>query len=236
MAQVPRRKFLKTIGGAAVASAFPNVVLGAQRPAPNIAIFWEPGFPAIQDCGVTREILQEALRNASFLTERELNDQLIIKHFDLLITPYGSAFPKRAWPQILKYLRMGGNWLNLGGIPLSRPVVRTGGQWRAESHQTTYHKALGITHSFPVRVNAITTYEAPNELKSGFKAQEIYELYVRLSSSNNEPAEAGSDGPHEGVVHPLVLGMNRDRRAIAAPVIQIDRLLAEFAGGRWVFA
>ena len=30
--------------------------------------------------------------------------------------------------------------------------------------------------------------------------------------------------------------MNRERRAIAAPVIQIDRLLADFAGGRWVFA
>jgi len=213
-------------------------VLGTQRPPPNIAIFWEPGFPEFEGCGVTREILQEAFGNvaASFLTERELIDQLIFRHFDLLITPYGSAFPKRAWPQILKYLRMGGSWVNLGGIPLSRPVVRTGGQWRAESHQTTYHKALGITHSFPVRVNAITTYEAANELKSGFKAEEIFALYVRLSSSNSEPAEAGSDGPHEGVVRSLVLGLNRDRRAIAAPVIQIDRLLSEFAGGRWVLA
>jgi len=238
VAQFPRRKFLKTIGGAAVASALPGVVLGAQRPQPNVAIFWEPGFPAIQGCGVTREILQEALGDlaSSFLTERELIDQLSSTRFDLLITPYGSAFPKRAWTQILKYLRMGGSWLNLGGIPLSRPVVRTGGQWRAESHQTTYHKALGITHSFPVGVNTITAYDSANELKSGFKAQEIFVLYVRLSSSNNEPAEAGSDGPYEGIVHPLVLGLNRDRRAIAAPVIQIDRMLAEFAGGRWVLA
>ncbi|HXC69074.1 MAG TPA: beta-galactosidase, partial [Pyrinomonadaceae bacterium] len=101
-------------------------------------------------------------------------------------------------------------------------------------HQATYHKALGITHSFPVQTSGITSYEG--DLKSGFKAQEIYELYVRLSSTNNEPDEAGSDGPHEGVVHSLVLGMNRDRRPIAAPVIQLDRLLADFAGGRWVFA
>lgn len=236
MAHFPRRKFLKTVGGAAFASAFPHVVLGAQSAPKNIAIFWEPGFPAIQGCGVTREVLLEALGNASFLTERELNDQIIIRHFDLLITPYGSAFPKRAWPEILKYLRMGGNWLNLGGIPLSRPVVRAGDQWRAEPHQTTYHKALGITQSFPVGVTAITTYDAANDLKSGFKAQEIYELYVRLSSSNNEPAEAGSDGPHEGIVYPLLLGLNRDRRPIAAPVIQIDRLLSTFAGGRWVLA
>ena len=59
---------------------------------------------------------------------------------------------------------------------------------------------------------------------------------MRLSSSNNEPEEAGSDGPHEGVVQPLILGLNRDRRPVAAPVIQIDRLLHDFAGGRWVFA
>jgi hypothetical protein len=60
-------------------------------------------------------------------------------------------------------------------------------------------------------------------------------LYVRLSSSSNEPDEAGSDGPHEGVVQPLVFGLNREGRAIAAPVVQIDRLSGEFAGGRWVF-
>jgi phosphomannomutase len=62
------------------------------------------------------------------------------------------------------------------------------------------------------------------------KAAEIYELYVRLSSSNNEPDEAGSDGPHEGIVEALL----KDR--VAAPVIQIDRLRGEFAGGRWILA
>jgi hypothetical protein len=61
-------------------------------------------------------------------------------------------------------------------------------------------------------------------------------LYIRLSSSSNEPDEAGSDGPHEGIVQPLILGLNRDGRPIAAPVIEIDRLLAGFAGGRWLFA
>ena len=181
-----------------------------------------------------RESLGES--GSRFLSERELIDQLDASRFDLLITPYGSAFPKRAWPAIFKYLRAGGNWLNLGGIPLTRPVVRSGGAWRAESQQTTYHKHLAITHSFPVQTTGITTYEAVNDLKSGFKAQEIYELYVRLSSSKNEPDEDGSDGPHEGVVRPLMLGLNREGRSIAAPVIQIDRLLADFAGGRWVFA
>ncbi|HET9479698.1 MAG TPA: beta-galactosidase, partial [Pyrinomonadaceae bacterium] len=80
-------------------------------------------------------------------------------------------------------------------------------------------------------------YQGPyNELARSFNANEIYELYVRLSSTNNEPDEAGSDGPHEGGVESLVVGLNREGRAIAAPVMQIDRWQAEFAGGRWVFA
>ena len=174
--QFPRRKFLKTIGSAAVASAFSDVVLGAQRQPPAVAVFWESAFPSIQGCSVTQETLRQSLSNfaVSFLTERELIEQLGAERFDLLITPYGSAFPKRAWNAMLKYLRAGGNWLNVGGVPLSRPVVRAGGQWRAESHQATYHKLLGITHSFPVQTTAITSYEG--DLKSGFKAREIYEL------------------------------------------------------------
>ena len=192
----------------------------------------------MQGCDLTEEVLRQSLSGfaVNFLNERDLIAQLGAARFDLLITPYGSAFPKRAWRDLLKYLRAGGNWLNVGGVPLSRPVVRADAEWRAEPHQTTYHKQLGITHSFPIKAAAISTYEAGDDIKNDFKAQEIYELYVRLSSSNNEPDESGSDGPHEGIVSPLVLGMNRDRRPIAAPVIQIDRLLADFAGGRWVFA
>ena len=43
---------------------------------------------------------------------------------------------------------------------------------------------------------------SPTHDSAGFKADEVYELYVRLSSTNNEPDEAGSDGPHEGIVQP----------------------------------
>lgn len=225
MTNFPRRKFLKTIGTAAVATALPNVILGVQSQAPRVAVFWEPDFRAIQSHDYTLETLQQALKDfaVTLLNERDLIAQLNPTRFDLLVTPYGSAFPKHAWPTILKYLRDGGNWFNIGGVPLSRPIVRDGARWRVEPKQTTYHKRLGITHSFPVDASA-------------YKANEVYELYVRLSSSNNEPDEAGSDGPHEGIVEPLVSISNSDGRVVAVPVIQIDRLLGEFAGGRWVLA
>jgi Cellulase (glycosyl hydrolase family 5) len=232
----PRRKFLKTIGAAAVASALPNVTLGAQPQQPSAALFWEPGFRAIQGPDLTLEMLQQGLKDftVTSLNERELIAQLSTTRFDLLVTPYGSAFPRRAWPTILKYLLDGGNWLNIGGVPLSRPIIRERGSWLVEPKQATYHKRLGITHWFPVNTS---TYTAPLYLlQGGFKANEVYELYVRLSSSNNEPDEAGSDGPHEGIVQPVVTLVNADRQPMAAPFIQIDRLLGEFAGGRWVLA
>jgi hypothetical protein len=207
-----------------VATALPDVVFGAQSPSPAVALFWERDFPVAINGEITLETLQEALKGfaVSVLNERALIAQLNASSFALLITPYGSAFPKRAWNALLKYLRSGGNWLNLGGVPLLRPTVRVGSQWQLEEPQTTYHKRLGITHSFPIDANAITTYKAVPEFMAGadagtlIKATQINELYIRLSSSNNEPDEAGSDGPHEGVVQPLVLDstakVDRSRR------------------------
>jgi hypothetical protein len=236
VAKLPRRKFLKTIGSAAVATALPQVLLGAQSEKRSVAVFWEPDFRAFQGCDISRETLQRALGSfkVDFLSERDLIAQLNAARFDLLITPHGSAFPKRIWNALLKYLLAGGNWLNLGGIPLRSPVVRDGSRWWVEQPQAAYHKRLGITHSFPVDTSRLTLGQS--EVGSRFRADRIYELYLRLSSTNNEPDEAGSDGPHEGVVRPLVSMVNGDGRPVAAPIIQIDRLRGDFAGGRWVFA
>ena len=220
------------MGGAAVASALPRVALAQTK---RIAVFREQGFPSIQAADVPAEAL--AAVGAVFLSQQELIARLNARDFDLFINPYGSAFPKRAWKVMLEYLRAGGNWLNLGGVPLSRPVSRTSSRWRAEPYQASYHKRLGITHFFPVDAAQITKYESDvRELAQSFRAAEVYELYVRLSSTSNEPDEAGSDGPHEGGVQSLVFGLSREGRRIAAPVVQIDRWQAEFAGGRWVLA
>ena len=217
------------MGGAAVVTALPQIVIGQTKR--SVAVFQERGFPAIQSADFSFTGL-----DVTFLSEQQLA-RLNPREFYLFVNPYGSAFPKRAWSAILKYLQAGGNWLNLGGVPLSRPVVRTASGWRAEPYQAAYHKRLGITHYFPVDVRNVVKYQsAREELARAFDAKEIYELYVRLSSTSNEPDEAGSDGPHEGVVESLVLGLNREGRAIAAPIVQIDHHQAEFADGRWVFA
>lgn len=227
--KLPRREFLQTLGGAAVVSALPSFVQG--QTSRRIAVFREQGFPRIQAADFNPDLA------VTYLTEEQLIARLNAKDFDLFVNPYGAAFPKRAWKAILGYLRAGGNWLNCGGVPLSRPVVRRGSVWAAEPYQTTYHKRIGITHSFPVAGRKIVKYQSAHpELVQDFNAKEIYELYIRLSSTSTEPDEAGSDGPHEGGIESLIFGLNRAGRAIAAPVIQIDRWQAEFNGGRWIFA
>ena len=226
--KLPRRTFLQTLGGAAVVGALPGIVRAQTK---KIAVFQEPGFPR------GHSVDPSFGASLTFLSEQELIARLNARDFTLFINPYGSAFPRRAWNVILKYLQDGGNLLNLGGVPLSLPVVRTASGWPVLPYQASFHKRLGITHFFSVDASKVVKYQGVHEeLTRGVDPKEIFELYVRLSSTNNEPDEAGSDGPHEGVVEPLVVGLSTEGRAIAAPVIQIDRHQGEFAGGRWVFA
>ena len=47
----------------------------------------------------------------------------------LLILPNSACFPVEARPQLLAYLKGGGNLLTIGGPPLSRQVVKVNGEW-----------------------------------------------------------------------------------------------------------
>ena len=119
------------LGSAAILAA------RGQAVRPLVAVFWEPGFPAVDIAPIEKVALERP--GVSLVGEAELAD---LTRSSLLITPYGSAFPKAAWKHILRHLRRGGNWLNLGGVPLAVPVVRERAQWRQEIRQTAYHKAL----------------------------------------------------------------------------------------------
>jgi hypothetical protein len=160
VAKLPRRKFLKTIGGAAVATALPRVSFGAQGRPRSIAFFWEPDFPDPWAGQLRLETLPVSVRDlAVVLSEQDLSTQLDATRFDLLVTLNGSMFPMRAWDPLLKYLRAGGNWLNIGGVPLKNPVIRNSSGWQTLPTQSTFHKQLGITHSFPVPADQIASYQ-----------------------------------------------------------------------------
>ena len=249
--QFNRRTFLKTISGAAVAGAVSTLPAFAsfkqtKEPSarrPRVAVFYEPSFPA-GEINLSREDLGKALNDveALFMGVEELKSNLRAGDFDLSVNPYGAQFPKEAYSAISKYLRAGGNWINIGGVPFAVPVDREPGGWRKETRQTAYHKKLGITQAFPVQADGlhfesgVHLHGDPTSFSSGFKAEEIYEFYVRFTVVNDFPDESGTGGQRDAVLHPLLHGVDGVKRRIAAPLIRVDRLQGDYAGGRWIFA
>ncbi len=236
-----RRQFLQSaLATAAIGISGRIVSSTGSAPRLRVASLYVPGFPGVDAPrihGVGPALDEE-------LTVIGMNDlgRLTPDRFDVFVTSYGSAFPKDAWPALLAYLRAGGNWVNLGGVPCAVPVVWDAGAWRAEARTTEYHRRLGFTLGCAVDAGSVKAWRANEALPwtSGllghFRARTVWELYYRLSSVADTPGESGSAGPMEAVVQPLVTGYDGDRRAVAAPFVMLDWLGGEFAGGRWVFA
>ncbi|MCX6538702.1 MAG: cellulase family glycosylhydrolase [Acidobacteria bacterium] len=253
-----RREFLNTVGGVAVASGMQASGLEAvgellqTTPADKrrVAVLLEPGFPSIDAQPVPEPQLREALAefDAAWLGVDALANQLTRDRFDVLVTPYGSAFPKHAWNAIRAFLAAGGHWVNLGGVPLAVPVVGGSGAWRPEVRQTAYHKSLGITQAFPITIPPAVEWEVSARhpfaaaLLGQISTPSAFAFYVRFSETRQFPDEDGSDGPRDAMIEPLLAAMRIDTEAgkavsrwpIAAPVVLIDRVRGERAGGRWV--
>ncbi|MBI3005887.1 MAG: cellulase family glycosylhydrolase [Ignavibacteriales bacterium] len=208
----------------------------------RIAVFYDASFPVVDGMPISRQQLVSALagRRAEFLNADEVQKRLKARDFHTLISPYGSAFPKQAAQVVFDFLRAGGNWVNLGGVPLAVPVSRDGKGWRQESRQTAYHKKLGITQAFSVRTPPIVGYttelDGAELLFEAFRAEEAFGLYIRFTSTKDYPDEDGSAGQRDAVLRTLVWGLSADGVKRLAPFVVIDRLQGEYAGGRWVFA
>jgi len=253
-----RRRFLGTVGSVAVASgvqasgleAVGELLQATPASRRRVAVLLQPGFPTIDAQPIPEPQLRAALAEfaAAWLDIEALASQLTRDRFDVLVTPYGSAFPKRAWSAIRAFLTAGGNWVNLGGVPLAVPVVGANGAWRAEVRQTAYHRTLGITQAFPVAIAPAVEWEVSARhlfaaaLVGQISRSSAFAFYVRFSDTRQFPDEDGSDGPRDAVVEPLLSAIRIDTGAgntasrwpIAAPVVLIDRLRGERAGGRWI--
>ena len=84
-----------------------------------------------------------------FVNLAELQKRILSAKNDLLVIPYGSAFPADAWDAIQKHLDQG-NLLVLGGRPFFIPVYRDSAGWRIGSVQNSYARHAGIEHAYPV--------------------------------------------------------------------------------------
>jgi hypothetical protein len=247
-----RRAFLQTVGGVAVAGTVRIPGLSAHelpweaQPAarPRVAVLWEQGFPTLDASVVSEAILTDALAecDVTWIGVEAFAGRPGSEAFDLLLTPYGSAFPRLAYAALVDHLARGRHWINLGGAPCAVPVVRRGEEWKQELRQVSLHRRLGITQAFPVAATQVKTWQASDEcewaraLVEHFAASTVHELYVRFTAEKDFPDEDGSAGPRDAVMRALAYGVDAEGIRRAAPFVAIDRLLGEFAGGRWVFA
>jgi hypothetical protein len=212
----------------------------------KLVVLWEAGFPFVETVETTQEALRAALPEdaaVAFVGVKGL-EAALAEPSAVLLTPYGSAFPKAAWPALQAFLQRGGSWVNLGGAPLSRPVRRNAdGSWHVEVPQTAYGKELGINQAFPIEfgpplceergqwewADALARMNPPPAIP---KMNRAWALQVRCTETKDFPQEQGSSGTRDAALRSQCYA-GRDGKRLAAPIIVIDRLRGPCAGGRW---
>ena len=206
-----------------------------------IVLFNEPNFPTLGTSTLPLPALKKALSAAgpvvSFGLDRfsELDPQKV----DLLVMPYGSAFPKAGWEKIHDYLKHGGNLLVLGGRPFEVPVLMRDKKWEAESPQTAYYQSLNIEQVNAVPAKRVVKHQGaqgqPLLSDLAFPPMEAHSLMVRLTEIDQEN-RCGAIGPMDSELKPLMWGLDAKGVRVSAPVVMLDRFQGPFAGGRWIFA
>jgi hypothetical protein len=124
------------------------------RASAKVVVFWQEGFPTVASDPVERATLEKALEGTSPQFADVANIQMTgtLKGAELLVLPYGSAFPTDAWKAIEQYLSDGGNLLVIGGQALRVPVTEEDGNFVEARAQDTYSRALDFRHTYEVPV------------------------------------------------------------------------------------
>ena len=205
--------------------------------APRALVFHAAGFPAID--APESPVDGPALERAASVAE--LNTRLRLKDVDVLVLPYGSAFPVDAWPRIRAFAKLGGSLVVLGGAPFHEPVRFENGAWTRAPRQTVFAHDLLIGPAEPVPVApGSKTTNAPGA-PFGFTAtvpdpKTTWALTLRLSTRKDMPEEHGSAGPRDAVARALAHVVDANGTPRGCPILEIDHHRGEAAGARWIFA
>ena len=200
----PRKNCLRILPLALGILVWGNTALFAK-----VVVFWQPGFPTVASQPISRNALTQAFAGESpvFAGLDALRDPSTLAETDLLVLPYGSAFPAEGWSAICSYLHGGGNLLILGGQPFRVPVIAVNGTYHADREQDTYSRVLGFPHTYAVPV-------APGA-RFGWKTGYTFLHANALRARRFFAVEGHLDGLG------YMVDSNGDR--VAAPVIVADR-------------
>jgi hypothetical protein len=203
----------------------------------GVVIFYEAAFPAADSAGASREQLAAQLPGAQFVAADGLGAALGNASTQLLLLPFGSAFPEQDWAAIYAYLQRGGNLLVLGGRPFTRAAYREGNNWKLREYSVRFARQLLIdqyqdtpgSEGMEFQTNPEVTFQPQRfSWKRGFSP------VIRLSAVDLYP-RGGSAGSIDARLDTLAWGV-KDGRRFSAPLVEIDHQQNGFDGGRWIFA
>ncbi len=207
---------------------------------PGVIVFWEDGFPSADTAQPSRGQVSAMLPGAAFTTKDHLADALNAEETKLLVLPYGSAFPEELWPAIHGYLERGGNLLVLGGRPFTRAAYKEKGkdreEWMLRPPIQAFARSLFLNDYQETPASDAAAFRANEDFSflslPVFAWKRAWSATVRLTDEDLYRRE-GSAGSLDARLDTLVWGVANGRK-LAAPIIEIDHLQNQFAGGRWL--
>jgi hypothetical protein len=201
----------------------------------NVVVFRESGFPTGDSAPVPESLLRGALPNAQFAPAADLKTHLASAQ--LLVLPYGSAFPEESWAEIYAFLQRGGNLLVLGGRPFTRAAYRDGASWKLRDYSVRYTRPLMIDQYQDTPSSDGLKFESNPDIPLNipqFAWKRGFSPIIHLSTVDLYN-RGGSAGSIDSKLDALAWGSSNDGRRMSAPVIQIDHYRNGFDGGRWIF-
>jgi hypothetical protein len=216
----------------------------ASRP-PRAAVFQAPGFPTADSPAIDDATLVTALSGLPIDTidsPAGLASRLKREDHDVLMLPYGSAFPLEAWAAIHDFVKGGGGLVVLGGAPFHQPVRQQKGAYVLGHRQPTWAHELLIGPSDELEAAA---FAGPVKAEAGADAgwdgplpepKRTWALHARLATRADATLGGGPEGWRDGVLRPLAHLVDAKGVARMCPLLEIDRLRGTEAGARWVLA
>ena len=214
-------------------------------------VFWQPGFPAADSPAPSEAALRTPFGAAEFADAGHLGDALARPETDLLVLPYGSAWPEADWDAILKYLDRGGNLMALGGKPFTRAAFQDASGWHlraagvAQSLELFIHDYQETPGSRPSAreeraggpdgAGADLTFTANPDVFPALPAfgwKRAFSPVIRLSAVDGDTT-GGHTGYEDMDLTTLAWGEQAGHK-LAAPVLEIDHNTHRFVGGRWI--
>ena len=218
-------------------------------------VFWQPGLPAADSPAPDEAGLRAGFAGADFVDAAGLQSALADETTDLLVLPYGSAWPEAEWRPILSYLDRGGNLIVLGGKAFTRAAYEDARGWHLRTASVAQSLELFIhdyqeTPGFPSN----TPHSSAPQRNTGdplglrkmrFEAnpdvfpqlpqfwwKRAFSPVVRLSVVDGDTT-GGHTGFEDMDLTTLAWG-ERSGHQLSAPVIEMDHNAHRFVGGRWL--